>query len=510
MTKWKLLTGAVLAALALSSAPLAHAGSAQPAPLSQSDRATAQAILSQGMAKLHSKNFKGAEEDFRAIINNPKFPQQSEQVRYFTYCVLAAAERMNGENQAAYDNLTLAGQASPGSRESHYWFSMMDATFQLDKADALADTVTELAKNYPDKLNAGDDGSWWPQVVRKVRLGADPLHYQLMLEAFRTADYHPTDPFVSNEYIARELVQVYADTGKDAAAQALSATLVKPYSILSFQVDKRYSRFAPAGVDRYAKALDDEVVKDRALAEAHPDLIEGAQNLAQGLLADNKPEDALSVVDAAIAKAATGTKDHPAYTDLDRYLNWTLDTRRRVLVALGRWDEAIAAQIKARDAAKDDMVSQKINLADLYYEVGRPKDALAELKDFDRKDATSYGVMAAEEARGCAYAQLGDKASLTASLDYMKAHATDGYGALISVLTCAGDVDALTAMVVKRLDDPEERNAALVDLQIFQPNPHLTDWDRKMVAVHDQVAARPEVRAAVEKYGVINTYPTMH
>ena len=69
--------------------------------------------------------------------------------------------------------------------------------------------------------------------------------------------------------------------------------------------------------------------------------------------------------------------------------------------------------------------------------------------------------MAAEEVRACAYAQLNDQSSLAKSLDYIRSHATDGYGPTRSALLCANDLDGLAAITIARLDDPLLRNDTL-------------------------------------------------
>ena len=498
-----------LAAALLITFTVAGAAFASPpqaaSALSESDKAAMQVITNQGMAKMRANDSKGAVTEFRTVTDNPKFAQLDGKMRYSILTLLVMAEWNTGDLKAAQTHLDQAGVAAPEKRDLTYWEYALSIGYRLNTPDAVADAVTALATDYPDHLNDGDDRYFLAAVSMAGQRGG--AHFQAALEALQTAGYHPSDPFNNVEYMKMDLVELYVDGGRTADAKALAASLTQPNSILALQADKRFAGFVSPDPARYVQARADAVTAAQNELAGHPDRIEGVNILAMALLDDDRPEDALKVIDTALAKVAAGKPEKPAYSDLDDYLRWVRDARKNALKTLGRWDEAVAAQIKARDAAKTDLVSQRINLADLYVELGRPADALAEVKMVNGTNTSPYGAMAAENARACAYAEQGDKASLTASLAILKTHADAGYGPLIDALRCAGDVDSLAKMDLQRLDDPGQRVAALMELQRWRPEPNMTDWDRKMAQVNDQVAARPEVRAAAEKYGIINTYP---
>ncbi len=199
-----------------------------------------------------------------------------------------------------------------------------------------------------------------------------------------------------------------------------------------------------------------------------------------------------------------------AFDDQRENLRWALDYRNRVLWRMGRWDEAIATQAKARDSATasgGDSVSQRINLADLLYLRARPREALGELTGVTNDTASDFGLMEAEEVRACSYAQLGDRERLKTSLDTLRTHRDDAPNPLRAALECADDEDGLAAMIIARLDDPLTRNDELGALQIFLPEPHPTDFEALMNKRLDTVRNRADVRAAIARYGVVETYP---
>ncbi len=132
---------------------------------------------------------------------------------------------------------------------------------------------------------------------------------------------------------------------------------------------------------------------------------------------------------------------------------------------------------------------------------------MKELADLHNESASVYGQMVAEQVRACAYATLGDKDKLKASLDIIRAHESDARDLLASSLTCAGDEDAVAALTIARLDDPDQRNDELVNDQDYLPAPHPTAYDKAYTDHFANVLKRPDVKAAIAKYGVVESYP---
>jgi len=172
--------------------------------------------------------------------------------------------------------------------------------------------------------------------------------------------------------------------------------------------------------------------------------------------------------------------------------------------------KAIAAQTEADKIAKAkniDVVSQKINLADTYFETDQNQKAVDTLADIDLSRTSPYGAMAAQEGRVCAYSGLGDKANAKIALDYMKAHESDSPVLLRAALRCAGDLDGLAHFLIANLDDPSTRNMTLAELQDYLPSPHAGAFAKRETAKDDEVRGRPDVQAAIARYGTIDRYP---
>mgnify|MGYP001550895932 CR=1 FL=1 len=147
------------------------------------------------------------------------------------------------------------------------------------------------------------------------------------------------------------------------------------------------------------------------------------------------------------------------------------------------------------------------SVADAYNAVGQPQKALDIMKDLDETQATPYGRMAAAETRVCAYAQLQDKRRVDDLMAYMRAHAADGPDAMRTALICTDDQEGLAAVYLKQLDDPDLRGEALGEAQAYIEPAHQTPYEARMRAALHRMLARPDVRAAIAKYGFVNSYP---
>ena len=487
----------------LAVAGLLLAGQAQAKPKATINDAIIDALMDQADKQMDANDYKGAAQSFQSVIANPVFASTSPAKHFQAYFGLGIAEFQNDQKDDAYAALKQA-EAFATDDDAGFWYTVAIIAHADHQYDAAAVALTKYAVAAPDKLNDMDDDE--VELIAGDAAKDGGTHKQALLEALWAAKYHPANPFWTAEWLWSDLFETYATQGNDDKAKAILPALVSPGSLLDIRVDNRFARFVAADPDRfdYGKAQAAELASDRSLADAHPDLIAGAQNLAQHLSNAGQLDEALKVTDDAIAKAKADPK---AYSDTDDYLRWVRNTRADVLSRLGRWDEAATEMTAAQDLATDDKASQTINLADLDYQMGKPQAALDAVKDIDDGNASPYGVLSADEARACAYAALKDTAHLNATLDYVRAHIGDGWGPARAALECAGDSDGLARDLIARLDDPDTRVDALTSVQTYLPLPHPSAAQSQMAAVWAGVLARDDVKAAIAKYGVVIQLP---
>jgi hypothetical protein len=120
-----------------------------------------------------------------------------------------------------------------------------------------------------------------------------------------------------------------------------------------------------------------------------------------------------------------------------------------------------------------------------------------------------YGLMALAHARGCAYAQVRDEANLKKSIDYLKAHASNGRAPLLQTLICANDLDGAAKLIVAELRDPTSRGDALYALQDYLDDPNATANDKENRRRLLTTRSRSDVARAISSVGRIESYPAL-
>ncbi len=464
----------------------------------------------------------GAISDLRQTIASPDFLIAPTEWRGGTLVSFVQIETKTFGEAAAFDSLVELGTNTPGLRATpEYQYVLMSAAYDLHKDAVAADTLAALVRADPTlfaRLGESGDFTVHDIVDRAWKLKDGTAVSLRLLEALRDTGYHSQNVFWSDEPKWFHLFEAYVATGQDAKARALAATFTEPLTLIQLRADKRYTAYAADGPGRgdFKAALDAHLRDIKDLANAHPRLLEGQVVLATYFVTLNRPNDALKVLDDATAAIKAAPQGQPPYDDLDRQLSWVMDVRHRALriestssddEARQKATDAQAEADKIAKAKNIDVVSQKINLADTYFEIDQNQKAVDTLADIDLSRASPYGVMAAQEGRVCAYSGLGDKANAKIALDYMKAHEGDSPVLLRDALRCAGDLDGLATFLIANLDDPSTRATTLAELQDYLPSPHTSAFAKRENAKDDQVRARPDVQAAIARYGTIDSYP---
>jgi len=115
------------------------------------------------------------------------------------------------------------------------------------------------------------------------------------------------------------------------------------------------------------------------------------------------------------------------------------------------------------------------------------------------------GAMALERVRIQAAVQLGDAKQVMGSLQYMNAHADDAPVQYFDALIFANQLTRAAHLLIARIQDTEQRQAALQSIQDFAAAP-AAQLELDFEARRSAVIAREDVRAAVAKVGRIESY----
>lgn len=465
-------------------------------------------VFNAGIDKINNQDNLGALKDFQAALAHEAFGDAPATIRYQVYYWLAWAES-EYLAIACYNHLRLAGEVAPTERDADYWLLLASCTDAVQKEDAFVDALLVLAESYPDQQQYWLE-SWVPSSLRHLKDEAGGNRKFRLLRALWINGYQPPK-YRSMEVAWQDLLQLMLDRGLVDDAKRLMTSFRKVDSGIWLAVDKRLSAVAPADAQKAVAALM-AIEADDALQAmvANPDEAWPIYNRATVLLRQDRAADALTLLDDAIARIATGTSDKPAFDDPDEY-EWIYNGRAFALMYLGRWDEAVTAQELALEAAEtysDGTIAQRVNLGYLLYLVGRPEDALAALGNMTTLlDTGSYGIVAISEVMICANQQLGDIPERDRWLEIVRSRTKANFMAAIVAHACVGNADELAELFKTYLDDADTRMQILLILQHYRPRQGLTEFSAKIEAVMEAVRKRPDVMDRASQYGRQLSWP---
>jgi len=466
------------------------------------------------LAKMNRGDTNGAESDLKVLANNPGLIAAGPHVGFGVYAALAFCQQGNHEFESAYENAIAAGELEPAARGRDYWYLLTNVARATHRNYVATESLIEVLLSDPEHANDVDVAEIWSAYDATAEMNDGGIHRRLLLEALWQVKYVPKDAFEapSTQQWWTDLFEAYVDIGDESNATAVLAAIRDPFQIVRLRADNRYRRFVVHDLRFVDIAAMSRLYVQwlRVQMDTHPRQIGAVEEVARALMMSNRLPEALQLLDDALAKVASAPKAHPAFDDLADNLRWTMDTRARVLARLGRWDTVLDAQQAALSSAPlpdNDVVSQRINFGDYLYRLNRPLDALEQVRNVSASNASMYGLLEAGEVRACAWAQLGNRKSLQATIASMQAQRDVDPDAFRSVLLCADDQPRLKKVIVERLQDFRTRNAELAADQTYMLTPNPTPYDQLLSQRLRHILESPDVRAAIAQYGVVESYP---
>jgi thioredoxin-like negative regulator of GroEL len=372
-----------------------------------------------------------------------------------------------------------------------------------DKADATL-SLTTLAERWPQNLEELD----YRVVTRTVHETRNQGvgRYQLLSALFNAG--YEVEQFDNTSWW-RDLALLQLRNGDQGAAAKTLAKVSETSALISVRADNRFAPIRAAVPLDISAALERQTQAARAAVKANPRKIAPVLRLIQMLRQSQRLEEALQLADDAIS-AASGPKGSEAYDDYHTTYVWLLDARSHALFNLGRWDEATTQMESARQLTESGNrnVSQTINLANEFDDLGKPEAARALLASLPPDKASPYGLMQAAIERVASADQLGDATEVQKQLGYLSQHRDDSLATYQRALVAANRLDEAAKLLVSRLQDPDERIDALLEVQEYKrppQGPGAAEWSRRW----DAVKHRPDVRVAIGKVGNVAQYPIL-
>ena len=485
-----------------ATAPAASAPTPDPsiAPLLRTAK-----LLDEAVAKYRDNDLKAAEAAAQEATASPGFASLPGDTRYRAYTILGASASALTHYDIAWPALKSAADMPEATGRD--WAARLQMGIrQRDPADEVL-SLTTIANHWRPTLGQLNDR------VIQVVIGSPYLSREHdrqkfeLLDALHKAPWKPSNPFDSLDSLWLDLAQLQLARDDVAGAVATAKSVTDPRTMIVMKVDRRFDAITGQDPQHFdlATAAEMRLAALTDVMKQHPDNLQPIQMMAEVLRYLGRNEEALSLVDQALAKALPADNTKSAYKDTAALLPWVMEMRSHLLVDMGRFDEAAvqwerASRRPERGAAN---VSQTLNLAIFYDELGRPKDALRVLLDVQIEGLSPFGRTELERAKACAYSQMQDAEQTAKSLDYLRDHRTDGHENLGKALLCSGDFDGVADAWKRSLEDPAARGVFLREHQNYDPPPMEPAVSRELHRKAMAVLARPDVRMAIERVGRI-------
>jgi len=435
------------------------------------------------------------------VVREKAFVALSEEKRLsvFEFATWCAAE---AKDKAAKYRYALEGTRLSGASE-YIWHNRFALEMNDKRYDAVAETLETMARANRAALNTLKI-EWLSRLNRTLRDHGDTSLRARVLHVLTDGDYRPVDVFLTGDNFKLSYAELLAEQGKTAQATALLERVVEPQHLIDASVDRRLRALVKPGFDARA-VVEARLAQMRDIAAAHPGSMEAVLELANYLRQLGRPEEALATLEAAHPDRVHAV----TFTDLDDFRNWWWDSLSKTYAMLGRNDEAISAMRKAGAISERGgvNVSQALNLGHLLLELGKPVEALETVSVFDdgKHDIAPYGEMVLRLVRGCALLVLGRAETAKSDLAYAASHEKDSPSAAMTLPLCADDMDAAAAVLIRRLDSPDQHVDALLQFSDYDPPP-VGPLLKGPYAKLPELKARADVQAAIARAGGVRRF----
>jgi beta-barrel assembly-enhancing protease len=485
------------AGMACASIVPTGAGQAQP-PAEVNETALQ---LKQAMSDVGNGDSKKAAPELDRVIAGPDFDRLPAELRFQTLYVAAAVAFQDKRYDKAHRLATRATGFDQATGAA-WTVRLFAALYTSDNPDA-GRCVEAIARQWPDQLD-----NVRPQGVAQVHYALRAAHEddvdRAMLNALFDANWQAA--YSDYDTLWRDLALLLIEHNENDRADTVARRIRSAHTALSMRIDKRFdpiTRCQPQAVD-VDHLLEAQIQAARARIKAHPDQLRPVQRLQDLLLEKGRNAEVLSISDAAVAHAERGDGDK-AYTDFGETYNWVLNQRSLALAHDGRWDDAAREMARAAKRPEEGglNVSQSINLGGLFVDLDQPDKAAAAI--VEPGEMSPNGNMQLEYVRLQIAIEKNDTGSIAKHMAYLQEHRTDDIGTWQRALLKHGDLDAAAALLIQRLQAPDWRSGALVDMQHYAHGEQ-TPAMKTMGQRWNTVTSRPDVQAALAKVGRVERF----
>ena len=455
------------------------------------------------MVLVHGKEWPRALAALRAVIEARNFNNLPSDVKYEALSTASRVAIYHGPPKLGSGYLDRV-LAMPQAQYDDWLERLREADKANNSADSVG-TLTVMMQRWPDRAGKLDE-----EYILKVARQANQLPAAVALPLLHALyDAHWKRKWdIEASTVWRDLALLLLEKGRIPEAIDVSTHVTDVYVLIAMRADRRFDAVVAGSPEQFDidAAADREFHIFQGAAEKSPQALELRSWVVNLLLRQQHYEAALAASDSVLSDIRSTNYPDKLYEDYDEQRSLFLDIRSTVLERVGRWDEAVA-QLKAASLLNQKYsgnVDQLINLGDLYCELERPRDALAAIGTMVA--ATSpFGAMELESVRLEAAEQLRDTQQVRLSLEYLRAHRADAPSTYRDSLMVVNQLDQAAHVLIAQLLNKNLRQDALLSVQGFAPIPG-TPRDMELEARRRTVIARPDVQAAIQKVGRVESY----
>lgn len=459
--------------------------------------------LAEAMNLVKREEWPKAQAALQAVIEDKEFSSLSGDTQYHTLWTAGRVFADHGQLERGYEYLARAA-AMPQSNFEDLLAQMRTAAKLGNKPETVR-SLTSVARRYPDKIGSLKT-EWIAAVIRQAQqlpTGERSALYRSLYAAHWKLQWN-----FEPSYLWLELTRLLLENGEQEAAADVSTHVTDAYDLIEMRVDRRFDSIVaahPAQFDIDAAAARE--LKELQLAsEKAPHSLSLKEEVISTLRRQQHYAESLAEADSLMTELKSTNSPEKAYEDYERSNPWILNEREIALTRVGRWDDAVAQLTAASRLSEDNAgnISQIINLAQLYCDLSRPKEALKTLGRLEAKPSP-YGVMQVEYVKLDAATLSGDKNQMARSLQYLEDHRADAPNTYEDAQVLVNDPGGAARFLIERLQDVSQRAATLLSVQTYgswRKTPRMLEFDARRRAV----LARADVQEAIQKVGRVESY----
>ena len=480
-----MFTTLVLLGLALSAEP-APPSAPVPASAQHSGEAPSWMVLRDKLERaLQQQRFDEALVHAKAMTADPEYAHFTDaEKRDLTYLigVLNLQLARPGAALPYLEEVTRSPDAT-----SEQWVMLLDAYAAGEKIDDAARTMTTVVQRFPEARDA-------LTVDFRAQFALHPGVDEEVAFGLRQALYRADWRYDHVSWVWLKLIDDLLERGRLDEARPIYGNVTEADARIQLLAMRRYDPLRPAGATTDLDSIfAAQIASDRKAASSPDASMSERSAYVQSLYALGRYDEAVAVADAAIAAPAPEADSEEAID-----LNWIMDGRAYSLFALGRLDEALAQELIAveRPEYGGPNLSQAINLAWFYLRTDRLAEAKAVADPLIERDNGKYARMRVLHIRACVAHALNDSATVEAALTELRDNWKDSPSNYYDALACTGDEEAMAALILELLADPERQQYAVAWMHTYRDIGFQTDFERRISGHYDRVKARPDLVAA--------------